>query len=140
MLYIVFAALVLTGCRNLVMPKDDSACDLSALTVYVYYDESNMALYNSFDVLSGNLDAQTGEGTFFFPRDPALYNATTLSRCRLEAVIPATASLKAYDEEGNPVPGGLGGIWDLANHSVGIDVVAANGDSKHYEILFRMRR
>ena len=131
---------VFAGCQKLVMPKDDSACDLRSLTVYVHYDAENPSLYESFDALTGNLDEATGEGTFSFPKDPEKYNAETLARCTVEAVIPSTATMVVYDEDGNVLPGGLGGTWNLANHSVIFNVVAANGDKKHYDFLFRMRR
>lgn len=134
------AATVLAGCQKLVLPKDDSACDLRALTVYVHYDAEKPGLYDSFDAMTGNLDETTGEGTFSFPKDPEKYNAETLARCTVEAAIPSTATLVVYDEEGNVRPEGLGGTWNLANHSVVFDVVAANGDKKHYDFLFRMRR
>ena len=140
MIYMLAAILLLAGCQKLVLPKDDDACDLRSLTVYVHYDPDKPAIYDSFDALTGNLDEATGEATFSFPKDPEKYNAETLARCTVEAVIPSTAKLVVYDEEGNVVPTGLGGTWDLANHSIVLDVVAASGKSRHYDFLFRMRR
>ena len=74
------------------------------------------------------------------PKDPEKYNAQTLARCTVEATIPSTAKLVVYDEEGNVREQGLGGTWDLANHSIVMDVVAASGKTRRYDFLFRMRR
>ena len=139
-IYMLAAAAVLAGCQKLVLPKDDDACDLRSLTVYVHYDAQNPGLSESFDALTGNLDETTGEGTFSFPKDPEKYNAQTLARCTVEATIPSTAKLVVYDEEGNVREQGLGGTWDLANHSIVMDVVAASGKTRRYDFLFRMRR
>ncbi|MBR1574534.1 MAG: hypothetical protein IJ652_06785 [Bacteroidales bacterium] len=139
-IYSLFALVVLGACQSLVQPKDDDACDLRALTVRVHYDAADPSLTEDFDAMSGGVDAETGEATFSFPRDAERYNAETLSRCTLEAVIPSTASLVVYDADGAVREGGLGGVWNLANGSVVFDVVAANGARKHYDFLFRMRR
>ena len=140
LLYSCLALVLLAGCQQLVLPQDDKACDLRALTVRVHYDAADPSLADEFDALSGGVDPETGEATFSFPRDAERYNAETLARCTLEATIPSTASLVVYDADGQVKAGGLGGVWNLANQAVAFDVVAANGDRRHYDFFFRMRR
>ena len=140
MIYSILALAGVLSCQKLVLPADDKACDLRSLTVHVHYDPSDPSKTMDFDAMTDALDPETGEATFSFPRDPELYNAETLSRCTVEASIPSTATLVAYDEEGNVRKGGLGGYWNLANGSVVFDIVAANGDKSHYDFLFRLRR
>ena len=140
LIYSTLALAALLSCQKLVLPKDDSACDLRSLTVHVHYDASDPSKTMDFDAMTDALDESTGEGTFSFPRDPELYNAETLARCTVEASIPSTATLVAYEEDGSVRPGGLGGTWNLANGSVIFDIVAANGDRRHYDFLFRLRR
>lgn len=138
--YSILALAALLSCQKLVLPKDDSACDLRSLTVHVHYDASDPSKTMDFDAMTGALDETTGEATFSFPKDADLYNAETLARCTIEASIPSTATLVAYDEDGTVRENGLGGLWNLANGSVVFDIIAADGSSRHYDFLFRMRR
>lgn len=131
-LAIIFAAFALAACAQPEFPEGDSACTLSALKVWVYDAEGNV-LAKDLNALGGMYDAASGAGQYKFPAE-----VTDVSRCRLEASIPATASLVETDAMWVSLGHGIGGIRDLDNVTVYFTVKAANGkDSNNYQIYFK---
>ena len=129
---LAFAALVLGSCVEPEFPEGDSACTLNALKVYVY-DADLKVVEKDLNALSGMYDAESGAGMYKFPS-----TVTDASRCRLEASVPATASIVETDALWNPLGNGVGGLRNLDNVTVYFTVKAANGkDSKNYQIYFR---
>lgn len=127
------ATLLAASCAEPEFPEGDSACTLSALKVYVY-DAEGKVVGNSLDALSGMYDAESGAASYRFPATVA-----DVSRCRLEASIPSTATVEETDAMGEGLGHGLGGIRSLENVTVYFKVKAANGkDFKNYQITFRI--
>lgn len=131
-LFAAFAALFLSSCVQPEFPEGDSACTLSALKVWVYDAEGNV-LAKDLNALSGMYDAESGAGQYKFPSEIA-----DVSRCRLEASIPATASIEETDAMWVPLGHGIGGMRNLENVTVYFTVKAANGkNTKNYQLYFK---
>ena len=131
-LFAALAALVLSSCVQPEFPEGDSACTLSALKVWVY-DAENNVVAKDLNALGGMYDAESGAGQYKFPSE-----ITDVSRCRLEASIPATASIVETDAMWEPLGHGIGGLRDLTNVTVYFTVKAANGkDTKNYQLYFK---
>lgn len=131
-LFAAFAALFLSSCVQPEFPEGDSACTLSALKVWVYDAEGNV-LAKDLNALSGMYDAESGAGQYKFPSEIA-----DVSRCRLEASIPATASIEETDAMWAPLGHGIGGMRNLENVTVYFTVKAANGkNTKNYQLYFK---
>lgn len=138
---IICAALFATAaCQKLDEPVPDSACTINALKCYVYTQADNWNQSQELDVLSGTYDAERGIISFTFPADPTLYNRETLSRCRLEASIPATARLVEIDAMGMELDQGIGGMRNLYNTTIYFEVIAANGQTMKYQATFKVQQ
>lgn len=132
-LFAAIAAFMLSSCVEPEFPEGDSACTLSALKVYVYDADGNKLTKDPLNALSGMYDAESGAGQFKFPAEVA-----DVSRCRLEASIPATASIVETDATWNSLGHGIGGLRSLDNVTVYFTVKAANGkDTKNYQLYFK---
>lgn len=137
---ILCAALLATvSCQKLDEPVPDTACTLNALKCYVYTDTEDWNKSVELDALSGTYDAKRGIISYTFPDDATLYNQQTLSRCRLEASIPATARLVEVDAMGQELDQGIGGMRNLYNKTIYFKVIAANGDTMSYQASFKVR-
>ena len=137
---IICAALFATAaCQKLDEPVPDTACTINALKCYVYYDTGNWNTSKELDALSGTYNAERGIISYTFPDDPTLYNRESLSRCRLEASIPATARLVEVDAMGMELDQGIGGMRNLYNKTIYFKVIAANGDAKNYQVSFKVQ-
>lgn len=131
-LFALFAALALSSCVEPEFPEGDSACTLSALKIWVY-DAEGEVVAKDLNALGGMYDAASGAGQFKFPAEIA-----DVSRCRLEASIPATATIVETDAMWVPLGHGIGGMRSLDNVTVYFTVKAANGkDSNNYQIYFK---
>ena len=129
---LLFAAFAFCSCVEPEFPEGDSACTLSALKIWVYDADYNVVA-KDLNALGGMYDAASGAGQYKFPAE-----ITDLSRCRLEASIPATASLVETDAMWVPLGHGIGGLRSLENVTVYFTVKAANGkDSNNYQIYFK---
>lgn len=111
--------------------------ELSSLKAFVYYDESNLSRYEEVDLLSGMYISDKGVASYSFPSDPVKFNSNSLKKCRVEAVIPATAVLVLTDESGSEKSCGLEGWHDLYNSSLYFSVIADDGSVKRYKISCR---
>lgn len=132
--------MMLCGCAKVDTPSRSGDASLSALKANVYYDESNLALYKTVDLLSGmHVSGDVESYSFTFPEDKSLYNETTLSRCRLEATFPVTATLEMTDSDGKPLGHGIGGWQNLYNNTLWFKITAADGSVKSYEIFCRCK-
>lgn len=131
-LLLIICAFLAFSCVEPVFPEGDSACTLSALKVWVYDADGNV-VEKGLNALGGMYDAEAGAGMFKFPT-----TITDVSRCRLEATIPSTATIVETDALWNPLGHGIGGLRNLNNVTVYFTVQAANGiDSKNYQIFFK---
>ena len=131
-LILALAALVLGSCVEPEFPEGNSACTLNALKIYVY-DADFKVVAKDLNALGGMYDAESGAGQYKFPAA-----ITDVSRCRLEASIPATASLVETDALWQPLGHGIGGLRSLEKVTVYFTITAANGkDSKNYQIYFK---
>ena len=131
-LILALAALVLGSCVEPEFPEGNSACTLNALKIYVY-DADFKVVAKDLNALGGMYDAESGAGQYKFPAE-----ITDVSRCRLEASIPATASLVETDALWQPLGHGIGGLRSLEKVTVYFTITAANGkDSKNYQIYFK---
>ena len=132
-LMIMAAIFAAVSCSRPEVPEGDSACTLSALKVWVY-DAEGTVVAKDLDALSGMFDKESGAAMYRFPSE-----ITDVSRCRLEASIPATAYIVETDAMGNSLGHGIGGIRSLAGETVYFRVNAANGkDFKNYQVYFRL--
>ena len=132
LMILVLAAFALCSCVQPEYPEGDSSCTLSALKVWVYDAEFNVVA-KDLNALGGMYDAESGAGQYKFPSE-----ITDVSRCRLEASIPATASIVETDALWQPLGHGIGGLRSLDNVTVYFTVKAANGkDSKNYQLYFK---
>ena len=131
-LTMALAALILAACAQPEYPEGDSACTLTALKVYVYDADGNV-LAKDLNALGQMFDKEAGAGQYKFASE-----ITDVSRCRLEASIPATASIEETDPMWQPLGHGIGGLRDLNNVTVYFVVRAANGkDTKNYQLYFK---
>lgn len=129
---LLLTAFALCSCVQPEFPEGDSACTLNALKIWVYDAEYNVVA-KDLNALGGMYDAASGAGQYKFPAEIA-----DVSHCRLEASIPATASLVETDAMWVPLGHGIGGLRDLNNVTVYFTVKAANGkDSNNYQIYFK---
>ena len=132
LLILALAAFVFGACVQPEFPEGDSNCTLSALKICVYDADLNVVA-RDLNALGGMYDAESGAGQFKFPAE-----ITDISRCRLEASIPATASIVETDALWQPLGHGIGGLRDLNNVTVYFTVRAANGkDTKKYQLYFK---
>ncbi|MBO4465464.1 MAG: hypothetical protein J5748_02155 [Bacteroidales bacterium] len=132
LIILALTALALCSCVQPEFPEGDSSCTLSALKVCVYDADFNVVA-KDLNALGGMYDAESGAGQFKFPAE-----ITDVSRCRLEASIPAAASIVETDALWNSLGHGIGGLRDLNNVTVYFTVKAANGkDSKNYQLYFK---
>ncbi|MBR6457484.1 MAG: hypothetical protein IKS71_02690 [Bacteroidales bacterium] len=132
LLILALAALALSSCVEPELPEGDSNCTLTALKITVYDADLNVVA-KDLNALGGMYDAEGGAGQFKFPKD-----ISDISRCRLEASIPATATIEETDAYWNPLGHGIGGIRDLDKVTVYFTIKAANGkDCKNYQIYFK---
>lgn len=131
------ATFALLACVKPDERQKDSSTELSALKAYVYYDETNLSTYEEVDLLSGMYIEEKGLASYTFPDDKEKFNENTLKRCRLEAIIPATAKIVSTDENGNEKSCGLDGWYDLNNTTIYFNIVANNGDRKNFKIQTR---
>lgn len=139
-IFAVAAAMTLCGCAKVDVPERSGNAALTGLKANVYYDESNLSLYRTVDLLSGmHVSGDVESYSFTFPEDRALYNETTLSRCRIEATIPVTAVLEMTDSDGKPLGCGVGGWQNLYNSTLYFRITAADGSTESYEIFCRCR-
>ncbi len=138
----VLAAFAAFGCQKPVTPEADNKNELAALRCYVYYDAADLGQKAEVNVLSGTYNPDKGVASFTFPEDAEKYNAESLKRCRLEASIPATATIVETDAAGKSLGRGIGEFRDLSvdRTTVYFKVVAANGDAKSYQITFRYKK
>lgn len=134
---LTFALLASVSCQKLDYPEPDTDNTISALKCLVYYDASDMGRKQELNVLEGTWNPELGAVSFTFPDEPEFYNDYSLTRCRLEAVIPATAIIEETDAAGNVLGTGLGGFRDLRNTTVYFAVTAADGSQKWYQASFR---
>lgn len=135
-LAIIIAALALCACVKPDGRELDSSTQLRALKCLVYTDENDLSKYEELDLLSGMYVEESGVASFTFPDDP-VYSRTTLSRCRLEATIPNTATLVLLDEGGNSLGRGLEGWHNLYNSNIYFKVVAYSGEFKNFSVTCR---
>ncbi|MBQ8837814.1 MAG: hypothetical protein IJ005_00680, partial [Bacteroidales bacterium] len=112
--YIFLAILAAVSCQKLDYPEADTANTISTLKCFVYYDETNLRLYQEVNLLSQNYNEKMGAVTYTFPDDPERFNAESLKRCRLEAAIPSTARLVEIDATGKELGTGIGGMRDFS--------------------------
>lgn len=131
------ALISLVACVKPDERQKDSSTELSSLKAYVYYDEANLSIYEEVDLLSGMYIEEKGLASYTFPDDKEKFNESTLKRCRLEAIIPATAKIVSTDENGNEMNCGLDGWHNLNNSTIYFNVVADNGDRKNFKIQTR---
>lgn len=132
LLILAIAAFALSACVQPEFPEGDSLCTLSALKVWVYDADYNVVA-KDLNALGGMYDAESGAGQYKFPAE-----ITDVSRCRLEASIPATASIVETDALWQSLGHGIGGLRDLNNVTVYFTVKAANGkDTKNYQLYFK---
>lgn len=133
------AALLLAACEKLEEKPRDSANTINGITCYVYYDAADLTKKETLDVLAtATVNEQMGLINYTFPAVPELYNAASLTRCRLEIAIPSTAHILLTDNDGNPLGGGIGGQMNLLNTTVCFTVVAADGSPRLYKVTFRL--
>lgn len=132
----IFLAVALCACVKPDVREHDSSTALRALKAFVYTDENDLSVYEEFDLLSGMYLEEQGLATYTFPKDAAC-NASTLSRCRLEATVPNTASLEMLSENGHSLGKGLEGWHNLYNTTIYFKVVADSGDIKNFSITCR---
>jgi len=136
------AVLAAVSCQKLDYPKADTSNELASLKCYVYYDEENLKLYETIDVLSGGaFNEQMGAITYTFPQGER-YTSETLKRCRLEATVPSTARLVETDAQGNEKGNGIGGMRDFSagRTTVYFKIVAADGTAKRYQAQFQFNK
>lgn len=136
------AILAAVSCQKLDTPELDTANHLSSLKCIVYYDVTNLRLYDQIDVLnSGTFNQEMGAITYKFPQGER-YTAETLKRCRLEATIPSTARLVEIDAMGNVISDGIGGMRDLSagKTTIYFKVIAADGSEKKYQVQFQFNK
>lgn len=136
------AVLASVSCQKLDYPKADSSNALSTLKCYVYYDASNLKLYETIDILTGgSFNEQMGAIVYTFPEGDR-YTAETLKRCRLEATIPSTAKIEETDARGNSLGKGIGEWRDLSagKTTIYFKVVAADGSEKKYQAQFQFNK
>lgn len=127
------AVIAAVSCAKPEVPEGDSACTLSALKVWVY-DAEGAVVAKELDALLGMFDKESGAAMYRFPSE-----ITDVSHCRLEASIPATASIVETDAMGNSLGHGIGGLRSLAGETVYFRINAANGkDFKNYQVYFRL--
>lgn len=131
---LVFTAMMLAvSCAKPEVPKADTACELSALKVWVYGSDGTVVA-KDLDALSGMFDRESGAAMYRFPSE-----ITDVSRCRLEASIPATASIEETDAAGVSLGHGIGGLRSLDNVTVYFRVKAADGKTfNNYQVYFRL--
>lgn len=136
------AVLAAVSCQKLDYPKADSSNTLSTLKCYVYYDATNLKLYETIDILSGgSFNEQMGAIAYTFPEGER-FTAETLKRCRLEATIPSTAKVEEIDARGNSLGQGIGGWRDFSagKTTIYFKVVAADGSEKKYQAQFQFNK
>lgn len=136
------ALLAAVSCQKLDYPEADASNELSSLKCYVYYDSDNLKNYETIDVLAGGtFNEQMGAISYTFPSGER-YTSETLTRCRLEATIPATARLVETDAQGNGLGGGIGGFrnFSAARTTVYFKVIAADGAEKRYQVQFQFNK
>ena len=133
LLIAIAAVVAVVSCAKPEVPEGDSACTLGALKVWVY-DAEGTVVAKDLDALSGMFDKESGAAMYRFPS-----GITDVSRCRLEASIPATASIVETDAAGVSLGHGLGGMRSLDNVTVYFRVKAADGKNfKNYQVYFRL--
>ncbi len=137
---VALTALAAFSCQKPIMPEADNKNELAALKCYVYYDEADMTKKAELNVLSGSYNPERGVISFTFPEDAEKFNAQALSRCRLEASIPPTATIVETDAAGKSLGRGIGDFRNLANATVCFQIIAANGDAKQYQATFKMKK
>ncbi len=134
---LIIATLSLIACIKPDERQRDSSTELSALKAYVYYDDANLSIYEEVDLLSGMYIEDKGLASYTFPDDKVKFNESTLKRCRLEAIIPATAKIVSTDENGKEKDYGLDGWHNLNNSTIYFNIVADNGGRKSFKIQTR---
>ena len=108
----------------------------------MYYDATNLKLYETIDILSGgSFNEQMGAIAYTFPEGER-FTAETLKRCRLEATIPSTAKVEEIDARGNSLGQGIGGWRDFSagKTTIYFKVVAADGSEKKYQAQFQFNK
>lgn len=130
------------SCQKLDYPEADTSNTLSSLKCYVYYDDSNLRIYETLDVLSdGTFNEQMGAITYTFPSGER-FTSETLKRCRMEATIPSTAKIVEIDARGDEIGSGIGGMRDLSagKTTIYFKVVAADGSEKKYQVQYQFNK
>lgn len=134
----VAISLLFASCAKPDYPTLDDSCSLDGLKCLVYYDSSNSALYESVDLLSGTYYPEKGLIGYTFKQGEKI-NSETLTRCRIEAIIPSTARLELLDASGKSLGMGFSGFYDLGAATMWFKVVAANGDEKVFQLTTTLK-
>lgn|GEM_PF-1041365 len=137
---LALALSALTGCAKPEYTPASGDKTLSSLKCYVYYDPENPTRKTEVNLLSGTFNRERGLISYVFRLDGSIITEDKLSRCRIEATIPATAKLELTDEAGKGLGHGFEGMFDLRATTLFFVITAADGSEARYQLTCKISK